>query len=432
MTTETPPVSPRLTTLRQELEAESTAALDAFWQTRCGHLRIKQTHTENTAVLDAFWQEISQQGAPLIERIASDEKHSLVTFLWRAADETQNIAVVSNLSGQMGASETMTRLPATDLWYKTYKLPNDTRESYQFAVAGSNVTDPLNPRRHVFPADPEVGLTGWDSSVLELPAAPPHRWNLPRPDIPQGQVTLHRLRSDALDNEYRVWVYTPPGYNADGPPYGWLLIFDGWFYLKLIPTPTILDNLLADGLLPPLAAIMIGSPFDQYRRRDLACYPPFEAWRISELIPWARQNYHLANDPAQTVVVGASLGGLMAAYVGPRHSDIFGNVLAQSAYFGWKPREDDEDEWIIRQYVTSPKLPLRFYLEAGLFETDIPSPLPGFKNFLVSTRHMRDVLHAKGYPVSYAEFSGGHNPLNWQGTLAKGSLALIGQDTGKK
>lgn len=80
----------------------------------------------------------------------------------------------------------------------------------------------------------------------------------------------------------------------------------------------------------------------------------------------------------------------------------------------------------MRQYVASPKLPLGFYIEAGLFETDIPSPLPGFKNFLVSARHMRDVLQAKGYPVSYTEFSGGHNPMNWQGTLAKGVLALLG------
>ena len=141
--------SPRLAILQQELEAG------------------------NTATLDAFWQEVNQQDTPLIESISGNGTYSLVTFIWRAADETQNVAVVSNLSGQLGASEVMTHMPATDLWYKTYKLPNDTRETYQFAVAGNNVTDPFNRRRHVFPSDPEIGLTGWESSVLELPAAPP-------------------------------------------------------------------------------------------------------------------------------------------------------------------------------------------------------------------------------------------------------------------
>jgi enterochelin esterase-like enzyme len=386
----------------------------------------------NAAGLDAFWQEVGQQDSPLIEPISGDETHSLVTFLWRATDETQNVAVVSNLSGRMGASEAMTRMPATDLWHKTYKLPNDTRESYQFAVAGNNVTDPFNSRRHVFPGDPEIGFTGWESSVLELPAAPPQLWNVSRPGIPSGQVTLHRIRNDVLDNEYRVWAYTPPGYTADGPPYGWLLMFDGWFYVNLIPTPTIVDNLCADGLLPPLVAIMVGSPFEQHRRRDLACYPPFENFLMREVVPWARQNYHLSNDPAKMAVVGASLGGLMAAYVGLRHSDIFGNVLAQSAYFGWKPTEDDEDEWIVHQYVASPKMPLRFHIAAGLFETDQPTPLPGFKNLLVSARHMRDVLQEKGYPVHYAEFSGGHGPMNLLGTLANGLLALLGKDTRSK
>ena len=403
MTTEVALASPRLAALQQELEVG------------------------NVAALDAFWQEVKEQGAPLLEPIPSDARNLRVTFLWRTTEETQSVALVSNLSGQMGASETMTCMPGTDLWHKTYKLPNDTRESYQFAVAGNNLTDPFNPHKHVFPSDPEIGLTGWESSVLELPDAPSQRWSTPHVSIRRGQVTLHRIRHEVLDNEYRVWVYTPPGYTADGAPYGWLLVFDGWFYSNLIPTPTILDNLLADGLLPPLVAILVGHPFDKYRRRDLACYPPFEDFLVREIVPWARQKYHLGNDPAQTAVVGASLGGMMAAYIGLRHSDLFGNVLAQSAYFGWKPKEDDEDEWIVRQYVASPKLPLRFSIEAGLFETDIPSPLPGFKNLLVSARHARDVLRAKGYTVHYSEFSGGHNPMNWQGTLANGLLALLEQ-----
>ncbi|GIK39026.1 MAG: hypothetical protein BroJett011_28590 [Chloroflexota bacterium] len=399
-------VSPRLSTLQQELAAGTAAALDAFWQ------------------------EVGQQGTPLIEPIAGEEKYSLVTFLWRATDKTQNVALVSNLSGQMGASEAMTRLPATDLWYKTYKLPNDTRESYQFAVAGNNVTDPFNPRQHIFPGDAEIGFTGWVSSVFELPDTPPQPWSSPRPNVPQGQVTLHRVRSELLDNEYRVWVYTPPGYTVDGAAYGFLLMLDGWFYVDLMRTPTILDNLLADGLLPPLVALMVGHPWDPTRQRDLACYPPFVEFVTQELLPWARARYHLAEDPAQTGVVGASRGGLAAAHLGFKHPELFGHVLAQSGAFSWKPEGESEFNWLPRQYAASPRLPLRFYLEAGLFETAIETDFGGEQNFLAASRRMRDVLRARGYEVHYREFSGGHNPMNWD--LADGLLALLGKDPGDK
>ncbi len=50
---------------------------------------------------------------------------------------------------------------------------------------------------------------------------------------------------------------------------------------------------------------------------------------------------------------------------------------------------------------------------------------PGWNNFLVAARYMRDVLQAKGYTVFYSEFSGGHNPMNWRGTLANGLLAPL-------
>jgi enterochelin esterase-like enzyme len=72
------------------------------------------------------------------------------------------------------------------------------------------------------------------------------------------------------------------------------------------------------------------------------------------------------------------------------------------------------------QFETTQKLPLRFYLEAGLFETDAPL------NILTENRRRRDVLKAKGYPITYSEFAGRHDYLNWRGSLADGLIALAG------
>lgn len=105
-------------------------------------------------------------------------------------------------------------------------------------------------------------------------------------------------------------------------------------------------------------------------------------------------------------------------------------MLAQSGAFSWKPEGESEFNWLPRQYAASPRLPLRFYLEAGLFETAIETDFGGEQNFLAASRRMRDVLRARGYEVHYREFSGGHNPMNWD--LADGLLALLGKDPGDK
>jgi enterochelin esterase family protein len=64
-----------------------------------------------------------------------------------------------------------------------------------------------------------------------------------------------------------------------------------------------------------------------------------------------------------------------------------------------------------------------FYLVAGTFEIDRDG---GGGGILESTRHLRDVLLAKGYVVQYEEFVGGHDGLSWRGMLANSLIALLG------
>ena len=51
---------------------------------------------------------------------------------------------------------------------------------------------------------------------------------------------------------------------------------------------------------------------------------------------------------------------------------------------------------------------------------------------LEPSRHMRDVLLAKGYEVHYQQFNSGHDYLNWRGTLADGLIALVGTDSARR
>src|SRR5262249_39754972 len=152
----------------------------------------------------------------------------------------------------------------------------------------------LNPRRFDFPKD-EEDPNDFEQiiSVIELPAAPPQPWSEQRPNTPAGRVEQHKVRSTILDNERRVWVYTPPDYTTAGAPFGLLLLFDGWSSIYILSAPTILDNLRAADRLPPLVAIMVDSLDQKTRSRELPCYPPFADFLVQELLPWARQRYHI-------------------------------------------------------------------------------------------------------------------------------------------
>jgi len=86
-----------------------------------------------------------------------------------------------------------------------------------------------------------------------------------------------------------------------------------------------------------------------------------------------------------------------------------------------------EPNWVAKQFIASPKLPLRFYLDAGSEEFDVSGD---GRSILVTTRTLRDVLLAKGYEVHFQQFAGGHDYLSWRGTLADGLIALMGIPSG--
>jgi enterochelin esterase-like enzyme len=423
-------------------EEKSGTRIDEPTSPRLLALRDRLTSGDRTA-LDKFWSEINKQGAPLIEPAADSDHDILVTMLWRATGETKNVFVF-----RLGdVSKPMARLLDTDLWYKTFRLQKGARFIYQFATnlpdpkewggiirfAGDMRNDPLNPFQfadRVNELNPyEVSFT----SAVELPSAEPQTWNVARPTVPKGQVRRDKFTSKLLGNERPIWIYTPHGYAAGKKPYPLLVLTDGGGYVNTARVTTILDNLIAAGLIPPLVAVMVENPA---RWRELSCSSAYADFLAQEIVPWARANYRATDRPEQTIIGGASLGGLQAAFVGLKHSEVFGNVLSQSGSFQWTPEGEKEPEWLTRQFAASPHLPLRFSFEAGLMEGTwwwrslVPVPANGpplvDPTTLAANINLRDTLQSKGYVVHYTEFNGNHGMLNWRGTLASHLIALVG------
>jgi enterochelin esterase family protein len=308
--------------------------------------------------------------------------------------------------------------------------------------AGSQI-DPLNGNRWApDPEDPDVPAHQGFSAV-EMPDAPPQPWVTRRKGIPEGKVERHMLTSAVMKNEREIGIYVPAGYAKTAPPYGLLILFDENAYLKndkqsaRVPTEAILDNLIAEKRIPPMLAVFVDNGPGNARSRELPCNPAFADFLNFELVPWVRRLYNVTPDPQQIVVGGSSYGGLAAAYAALRHPETFGNVLSQSGSYWWTPPKTPggsdfdstaEPNWVAKQFISSPKLPVRFYMDAGSDEIDLSGK---GASILVPNRHLRDVLLAKGYEVHYQEFNGGHDYLSWRGTLADGLILLMGGAAGE-
>lgn len=129
----------------------------------------------------------------------------------------------------------------------------------------------------------------------------------------------------------------------------------------------------------------------------------------------------------RTVLFGSSFGGLVAMTVALRHLKHFGNVLSTSGLFSWnlKGIKIENSEYVSYQMATTEKPPLHGFLSADLVEGGHNSES---SSLLDANRHLRDVLIAKTVPVTYREYSTGHDYAVRQGIISDGIIALFGSD----
>ncbi|MFI5569752.1 enterochelin esterase [Streptomyces sp. NPDC051740] len=382
--------------------------------------------------VEEFWAEVRAHGTPLVgpDPYGSAE-HRAVTFLWRGTAATRAVEVLPNKLGDPRAPEDnlMEHVPGTDVWHLTLRLRHDWRGTYDFHVEEGTGLDPdapdhwrrLRTHRRADPFNSRTLPRRWGGDPVpyaELPAAPRAVDWEPRPDVARGTVTGHRVPAGRLGGSRRVWLYAPPGTEPGtgrgtaGLPV--LVLLDGEHWGPRLGLSHLLDNLIADGRIPPVAAVLPEAVDEPTRWAELTCDPEYVAFLADDLLPWAAGHLPLTADPARTVIAGQSLGGLTAAYAAVAAPHRFGNALAQSGSFWWPVGEDAE--WLTRVLAATPRLPVRLWLSFGEQEWVA----------LPAARRLRDTLASAGYhDSSYREFNGGHDYLCWRTELADGLVELL-------
>jgi len=360
---------------------------------------------------------------PLLEAVRDDEALMLVTFLYLGDKDTRTVILSG---GPTDFEEPMSRFGRTHLWFHSASAPISSRFAYTFEeeafdstrgteaiVKVVDLTDELNPY-----------LASNGCSVLVLPSAEP----LPsgardRPALPEYEIV-----SKALRGTRRYALYTPP--ESQNQNLGLAVFFDGeafatgWPCQEIGPfvdMPAILDHLINEGRIPPIFAVFVH--VGDMRNLDLTGNPRYADFIALELIPAVRHAYpRVSIESEKMIVAGSSLGALCAAFCATSHPTTIGNVLSVSGSFWFGTEHPSRLDRLFGEglvqtaLMQSPALPIRFYLDVGKYEGQSVIVLPN--------RHVRDILLAKGYRVTYRESPSNHDYMRWHISMADGLVSL--------
>lgn len=331
-------------------------------------------------------QRVQTEGQPLIEGES-------VTFVWEGKTAPQ---LIDDFHGWEENPQSLQRI-APGIWVCSINLPKDAYLEYAFIDPETNerIPDPNNKRR-VW-----NGVNGYNH-YFYMPESAPTPLVRRKKDVPRGTLTKHLLPAWMLSHEGKraVHLYRPP--TEESVPL--LVVYDGNDYLQRGKLAVMVDNLIAEKRIRPLAMAFLGNGGPR-RFVEYACSEATLAWLDHDVLPLAREHLNLLDikkNLGAYAVLGASMGGLMALYTALRMPHIFGNVLSQSGAFHF----EQFDTVTVDMVKHLPKRDIHIWMDAGKLES-----------LLESSRKMHKLLKSKGYNVAYREFSGGHCYTAWRDDL---------------
>lgn len=347
--------------------------------------------------MNALLTRAKAEGTPLID---GDQ----VTFVW-AGREAKLLGDFNHWAMEVPLVEMVQVEP--DVWAVTLPLPVDAYFEYRFLADGQYLPDPLNSRQ----ADDGMGHV---NSFFWMPKAVDTPLGMPQPNVSQGKITQQRIQGYGyvVGDDRTVHFYQPPV--TEAVPL--LVVFDGSGYMHKAKLPTIVDNLIAQGRIRPIALAMV-DPGGQGRAVEYACSDTTTAFIIKCVLPAAQQHLNLI-DVSHSVgaygMMGASMGGLMSTYIAHRAPEIFGHVLCQSGAFGSDFLYYRSVIYDLIRY--APKPDIKLWMDAGLQEW-----------FIKPNREIVPLLQERGYDVTYVEHTSGHNYPSWRNILWRGLEHLYGR-----
>jgi len=201
---------------------------------------------------------------------------------------------------------------------------------YDFIVDGVQMLDPRNPAVKYNRGPAAI------ASLLDIPANSPRAFDV-RP-VAHGKVDIRYYDSKTTKQTRRVHVYTPPNYERTSSRLPVLYLLHGGdgedsAWTAFGRAHVILDNLIADKVVPPMIVVMPNGyayGWDSGVAADKQ-QADFQKDLIDDLIPFVQANYRASSDRKDRALAGLSRGGGQTLSIGLRHLNLFSRLGVFSA-----------------------------------------------------------------------------------------------------
>lgn len=258
-----------------------------------------------------------------------------------------------------------------------------------------------------------------------------------RPDVPKGRVIRFLMNSEESEIyptapqggrrggdggppqpfERQVAVYVPAGYVPNTPAPFIVVQDERWYVREDAPDgradlpfmATMLDNLIHEGRVPPIVAVLLAP--GPGRQRSIEYDEVSDRYAMfveSEVLPKITRDYQVAftDDPEGRATFGESSGAAAAFTMAWFHPELYRRVISYSGTFVALRRDPEaapNGAWDYHETFipNAERKPLRIWMHVSENDNGSDSDVEDMRNWVAANDRMANVLAEKGYPYQY-------------------------------
>ena len=273
------------------------------------------------------------------ETLVSPEinENNTVTFRFRAPKAVK-VELIGDFLETPGPA--LLKEGENGVWEYTTPNPLDSElYSYTFYVDGLRMNDPANML-----INRDVSSI---SNIFIVPGDPGDLYSVN--DVKHGTLSHRWYDSPTLNEQRRITIYTPYGYenSKESYPVFYLLHGSGGdeeAWITLGRTVQIMDNLIAQGKAKPMIVVMpnghtqnvaaVGESSRPYRpamgggsRKAVASMED----SFGDILKFVESNYRVKKNKDSRAIAGLSMGGMHSSAISAQYPNIFGYIGVFSA-----------------------------------------------------------------------------------------------------